>query len=100
MHENDVAAAVGIKPVGVRAAQRRVDIAVSDDDARASPWMQGPKWGITKGDVGQQKVPAASQFKQMSAGVVQSLMTRDVREANKRFSSISPLPSHGVEREL
>ena len=73
MHKNDVAAAVGIKPISVRAAQRRVDIAVSDDDARAGPWMQGPKWGITKGDVGQQKVPAASQLQQMAAGVVQAL---------------------------
>ncbi len=73
MHKNDVAAAVRIKPVSVRAAQRRVDIAVSDDDARAGPWMQGPKWGIAKGDVGQQKVSAASQLQKMSAGVVEGL---------------------------
>ena len=73
MHKNDVAAAVRIKPVSVGAAQRRVDIAVRDDDARAGPWMQGPKWGIPKGDVGQQKVSAASQLQKMSAGVVEGL---------------------------
>jgi hypothetical protein len=73
MHKNDVAAAVWIKPVCVRTAQRRVDICVCDDNTGAGPWMQGPKRGITKGDVGQQKVSAASQLQQMSASVVQAL---------------------------
>ena len=73
VREYNITTAVWIKPVSIRAAQRRVYAAVSDGDASTRPWVQRPKWRVAERDIGQEQVTAAPQLEQVTAGVAELL---------------------------